>query len=331
MDRKTTAGHIACFLAYAIFGLNIVFCRDIALCGAIPPLALFTIRAIGATALFWLLSLIISIKDKHLPSHSSRSKSTKDSIEANEKNVVKARKNVIDKEDWWKVIAASLLGLFVPQVTFLKAISMVTTVDASIIQSVNPIFTMFFAAIFLKEPITPKKALGVLISLGGIIFLILNSVHASNGVEQTQPWGVFWLLVNGISFSLYLGIFRPLIAKYDVITFMKWMFLVSLIVSLPLSIGGLIHAEYAIISGKVWLEIGFLVVFATLFAYFLIPYGQQRLRPTLVSMYTYVQPIIAVAVSIIIGMDKLTWQKALAMVLVFAGVALVNRSRAKAN
>jgi len=48
-------------------------------------------------------------------------------------------------------------------------------------------------------------------------------------------------------------------------------------------------------------------------------------------MYTYVQPIIAVAVSIIIGMDKLTWQKALAMVLVFAGVALVNRSRAKAN
>lgn len=300
MDKRTTAGHIACFLAYAIFGINIVCCRDIAKCGAIPPLALFTIRAIGAAALFWAIALFTP-----------------------------ARK--IDKEDWWKIIAASLLGLFTPQVTFLKAIAMVTTVDASIIQSVNPIFTMFIAALFLKEPITAKKGLGVLISLGGIILLIFNSVHVSNGVELTQPWGVFWLLINGLSFSLYLGIFRPLIAKYDVITFMKWMFLVSLAVSLPLSFTDLLHADYASISGKVWLEIGFLVIFATLFAYFLIPYGQQRLRPTLVSMYTYIQPIIAVAISIVIGMDRLTWQKALAMILVFVGVALVNKSRAKAD
>ena len=63
-------------------------------------------------------------------------------------------------------------------------------------------------------------------------------------------------------------------------------------------------------------------------AYFLIPYGQQRIRPTLVSMYTYLQPIIAAVISIITGLDVLTWQKLLATLLVFAGVFLVIRSRA---
>ena len=40
--------------------------------------------------------------------------------------------------------------------------------------------------------------------------------------------------------------------------------------------------------------------------YFLIPYGQKRIRPTLVSMYSYIQPIIATVISIILAMNILT-------------------------
>ena len=63
-------------------------------------------------------------------------------------------------------------------------------------------------------------------------------------------------------------------------------------------------------------------------AYFLIPFGQKRIRPTLVSMYSYIQPMLAAVVSICIGQDTVTWQKITAALLVFSGVAVVNRSRA---
>ena len=66
-------------------------------------------------------------------------------------------------------------------------------------------------------------------------------------------------------------------------------------------------------------------------AYFLIPFGQKRLRPTLVSMYTYLQPIIAAVVSISAGMDSLNWQKILSTILIVGGVILVSRSRAAAR
>ena len=291
-------GHLSIAATYTIFGLNLVFCKDIANSGTVSPYVLFTLRATGASILFWLLSLILP-------------------------------KEKVDKGDFLKIVAASLFGLFIPQMTFLMAITMTSAIDTAIIGTLGPIFTMFFAFFFLGEPITGKKAGGVAISFAGILFLIFNSVHAG-GAASTSPWGVVLLLVNSLSFSLYLGVFRPLISKYSVVTLMKWAFLFSLIVSLPISAKGLFATDFTSIPANVRWEIGYLIFFATFVAYFLIPYGQKFIRPTLVSMYSYIQPIIAAIVSIRAGLDTLSWQKILASVLVVGGVILVSKSRAAA-
>ena len=295
MKGEKLIGHLSIAGAYTIFGLNIVFCKDISNSGAVAPVVLFTLRAIGASALFWLISLFMP-------------------------------KEKIERGDMPKIMAASFVGLFVPQMTFLFAITMATSIDTAILSTLGPIFTMFFAFIFLGEPITGKKAGGVTLSFVGVLFLIFNSVHAG-GAEVTTPLGIVLLLVNSLSFSLYLGLFRPLISKYSVITFMKWMFLFSLVLSLPFSASGLIHTDYAAIPSLVKWEIAYLIVFATFVAYFLIPLGQKHIRPTLVSMYTYLQPIIAAIVSIWTGIDTLTWQKVLSTFLVVGGVVMVSRSR----
>jgi len=296
MVNDKLKGHLSIAAAYTIFGLNLVFCKDIANSQTVSPYVLFTLRAIGASALFWLLSMLMP-------------------------------REKVDREDYWKIAAASLVGLFIPQMTFLMAITMTSAIDTAIIGTLGPIFTMFFAFFFLKEPITGMKAGGVALSFAGILYLIFNSVQ-SGGAAATSPWGVILLLVNSLSFSLYLGLFRPLIAKYSVVTFMKWSFLFSLLLSLPVSAKGFMTTDFAAIPVNVRWEIGYLVLFATFFAYFLIPYGQKFIRPTLVSMYSYAQPIIAAIVSIWVGVDTLTWQKVLASALVVGGVVLVSRSRA---
>ena len=295
----TLAGHLAIAGAYTIFGLNIVFCKDIANSAVISPMVLFVLRAVGATALFWVLSLFLP-------------------------------KEPVDKGDFLKIAAASCVGLFIPQMTFLMAITMATSIDTAIMSTLGPIFTMVFAFLFLKEPITGKKAGGVALSFAGVIFLILNSVH-EGGASESSPMGIGLLLVNSLSFALYLGMFRPLISKYSVVTFMKWMFLFSLLLSLPFSVKGLLETDFLAIPALVRWEIGYLIFFATFVAYFLIPFGQKQLRPTLVSMYTYLQPIIAAVISIWTGLDVVTWQKCLATVLIVGGVVLVSRSRAAAS
>jgi drug/metabolite transporter (DMT)-like permease len=204
---------------------------------------------------------------------------------------------------------------------------MATPLDTGILGTLGPIFTMFFAFLFLKEPITFKKAGGVALSFAGVLLLVLNSVHAA-GPASTTPMGFALLLLNSLSFALYLGAFRPLIARYSVVTFMKWMFLFSLVMALPFSVRGLLALDFGAIPPKVGWEIGYLIFFATFVAYFLIPFGQKRIRPTLVSLYTYLQPVIAAVISVWIGMDTLSWQKILSAFLIVAGVILVSRSRA---
>ena len=289
-------GHIACLTAYTIFGLNIVICKDLTSSGAISPLALFTIRSLGAGALFWIISLFMP-------------------------------KQSVERSDLPKILVASILGFFLTQICFLMAISRITPMDCSIVSSLSPIYTMFIAAYVLKEPLSAQKIGGVVLSLCGIIYLILNSVTSTATVVQTTPLGVLLMLGNSLCFSLYLGIFKPTISKYSVVTFMKWIFLFASLLSLPFSAKELLSIEFAALPTSYIAELAFLVICATFTTYFLIPVGQKILRPTLVSMYSYVQPIVAIVVSIYVGMDTLSWQKVLAALTVFTGVVLVSYSK----
>ena len=298
-NSSSISGHIACFTAYAIFGVNIIVCKDLTSGHLISPITIFTLRSLGAGLMFWILSLF-------LPSEK------------------------VDKKDYLKILAAAFLGYFVTQLTFLVAIPDVTPMHCSIISSMSPIYTMFIAAIVLKEPLSWQKASGVALSLCGILFLIFNNASGSSGVAESKLSGIFMMFLNSLSFSLYLGIFKPVIAKYSVVTFMKWIFLFSALMSLPLSFREVVSLEWTRIPSVQMWELGFLIVFATFVSYFLIPFGQKRIRPTLVSMYSYIQPIIATIISIILCMDILTWQKLMAALMVFAGVFIVSRSRAKA-
>ena len=294
--REKTLGHLACFIAYAIFGINIIVCKDLTGSRLLSPIALFFIRSLGAGSLFWLLSLF-------------------------------RPKEKVEKKDMGKILMASLLGFFVTQVTFLVAIPDITPMDCSIVSSLSPIYTMFIAAFALKEPITLRKAGGVAISFLGIIYLILNSVTGAGSTVETSWKGILLMIANSLCFALYLGLFKPVITKYSVITFMKWIFLFSFCVAAPFSVKGLTEVDWAAIPSVQYAELAYLIICATFVTYFLIPVAQKRIRPTIISMYSYVQPIIAIVVSIAVGMDELTWQKVLAAGMVFGGVIIVSYSR----
>jgi drug/metabolite transporter (DMT)-like permease len=239
-------------------------------------------------------------------------------------------KEKIERKDYKRIFAASMLGFFTCQITFLVGLPYITPMDCSILTAMSPIYTMAIAAIVLKEPITLQKAGGVAISFAGIIYLIVSKV-SSGGAAETTPFGIIMLILNSLSFSLYLGIFKPLISKYSAVTFMKWIFLYAFAVSFPFAGKEIVTLDWSSIPRLQIAELGYLIVFATFITYFLIPIGQKRIRPTLVSMYSYVQPIIAIIISICIGMDTLTWPKVLAAFMVFGGVVIVSYSKSRAK
>ena len=295
MEKNSTlVGNLTCLVAYGIFGFNIISCKSIALDGNITPMALFCLRSFGATALFWIWSMFTAPREQ------------------------------IEKKDAWKVAVASFLGLFMTQLSFLFAITQTTAVDASIMSTLSPIMTLVISALVIRERITWSGILGIVLSLIGVLILIFNCVSIRSGADSTSIWGILGMLVNTLCFASYVGIFKPLIQKYSVVTFMKWMFLFSSLMALPFAFGAFRESNLAAVPTDVVWQVLFVVVAATFIAYFLIPIGQKRLRPVVVCMYTYVQPIIAMVIALALGLDTLNALKVMASVLVFTGVGLVN-------
>ena len=297
-DKSYTA-HICMFIACAMWGLMAPLGKD-AMANGISGLAMVTFRTTGAAICFWLTSLFTRNKEKVL-SH-----------------------------DLLLLFFASMLGIVLNQCCFTIGLSITSPVNASIITTTMPIVTMILAAIFLKEPITGKKVGGIFLGASGALLLIMGSTHPA-GKSSGNTLGDLLCLTAQCSFAVYLTLFKRLVQKYSVVTSMKWMFTYASIVILPFSYKEISTLKWDVIESQTWIETCFVVVGATFLAYILMIRGQKLLRPTLVSMYSYIQPIVACLVSVAAGLGVFSGLQAIAVVLVFSGVWLVTQSKSRAQ
>lgn len=297
--ERSYKGHVALLTANLIFGLNTPISKTVLGLDAISPYALTMFRMIGAAIIFWCASAFV-------------------------------RKERVARKDLVMLFFASLLGIQLNQTMFLIGLSKTSPIDASIVVTLVPILTMIISAMYLKEPITWKKVVGVLIGASGALLLILSS-RSSAGASSGNMVGNMLCLLSAASFATYLTVFKPLIVKYRPVTLMKWMFLYAAVCSIPFGYKEIAFIDYSALTLDNYVRIGYVVLFATFIAYILIPIGQQNLRPTVVSMYNYLQPLVSSVVAVLMGMDIFGWEKALAGVLVFLGVYVVTRSKSRAQ
>ena len=191
---------------------------------------------------------------------------------------------------------------------------------------------LIWAALILKEPITRMKTFGVLLGICGAISLILQSTQGSN--QASSLGGNLLITVSGFMYSIYLVVSKPLTLKYSSVTMMKWMFLFSTLITLPFAIESIwntpaFHKE--VFDGQELGAIFFVLFGATFVPYLLIPLALKRIRPTTVSMYNYIQPIVASFIAVFIGQDSFSVTKLVSAALVFSGVYLVTQSKSRAD
>ena len=286
-------GHLAILGANLIFGFNASFSKAVLL--EMDPHLLTLFRVMGACILFWSVSLF-------------------------------TKKERISWRDLLLMLGASLFGIVINQFCYLEGLSRTGVINSATISTQTPIITMLLAAIILREPITWKKAIGVFIGMCGALLLVLQNGLDFRGAELD---GMLFCFTSSISFALYLTLFRHLIERHSPITLMKWMFLYASIIGSVVYHKELISFNPTAISPQLWWRIAYVVVAATFIAYILIPISQRVLRPTTISMYSYLQPIIATLSAIAMGLDVLNFSKIIAICLVFIGVYMVTMSKSK--
>ena len=283
------------------FGLLAPVSKSLFGTGLVSAYALTMMRMGGGAVVFWIASLFT--RREHVP-----------------------------PRDLLLFFFASLLGIVLNQGTYVLGVSKTSPIDASVVTTTTPIFVMIIAALYLREPITGKKILGVVVGAAGALLLILSGAHLVSGrTGSGSVSGDLLCLFAQLSFATYFVVFKKLISRYSPVTLMKWMFLYATACCLPFGYSDLKAVGWAELGWTNYAQIAYVVLGATFLAYLLMPIGQKNLRPTVASSYNYVQPLVATLVAVSLGMDTFGWLKGVAVLLVFAGVYIVTISKSRSK
>lgn len=295
-NNKPLIAHLCMFCAGAFWGLMAPVGKD-AMLNGIDGIDLVSFRVLGGAILFWITSLFT--KKEHIP-----------------------------LKDIFKLAGAGIFALVFNQCSYTIGLNMTSPSNSSIMTTSMPIFAMVLSFLILKEPITWKKVIGVLLGCSGAVIIITTSATAGNA-KVGNIWGDLLCMSAQLSFALYLALFKPLVQKYSLFTVNKWMFTWSTILIWPFTLGHVSNIDFANVPMSTWWESGYVVFFGTYLGYICMMMGQKVLRPTVVSVYNYVQPLVSVTVSVIVGLAVFKGAQAIAAVLVFSGVWLVVKSKSK--
>ena len=282
---------IAAFLATSIYGINHTVAKEV-MPVYIGSSGFIMLRLLGATLIFWLTSLFTP----------------------NEK---------IEKKDFLKILIASILGMCVNMLAFFRGLELSTPINSGIIITLSPVLVLILSYFFLKEKVTVKKIIGILIGFSGAVFLILNS--SKTGINAPNiPLGNSFFLLNASAYAGYLIVIKPLTSKYNIFTLMKWLFLIGLVLSTPITFNQFVEVNWTELPWFAIWRMAYVVIGTTFLTYLFNIYALKTLSPTTVGSFIYLQPIITIGFALITGNDVLDTTKLFSCLLVFIGIYLVS-------
>jgi drug/metabolite transporter (DMT)-like permease len=231
----------------------------------------------------------------------------------------------IERKDVGRFIFCALTGIVINQTLFIKGLTLTSATHASLLMLGTPLVVSFFASWVLKEKFTVFKSIGLLLGVGGSVFLILqkeNSQHASNYL-----WGDLLILLNAISYSIFFIAVKPLMKTYSPMHVIRWVFTIGFIVLLPIGWMQITHTDWHAFNAKYLVVLFAIAITGTFLAYYFNAYGLQHLGASVTGTYIYTQPVFAVLIAVLFLNESFSWQKGLSAVLIFAGVYLVSFRR----
>ncbi len=230
-------------------------------------------------------------------------------------------KEKIEKSDRKKIFLCALFGVAFNQLLFSTGLSLTSPINASLMMTVTPIIVLIISAIKGFERITPIRILGLILGTIGTGALLLS------GKEQFQELfiGDILVLLNAVSWALFLVIAKPLLAKYHFITVSRWMFNLGFILVLPFSINSFLETKWQNFDTTAYLSIGFIIIFATYISYILNVGVLKKVNPSVAGSYIYLQPVFAAVIALILGKHELTTEKIVYSILILTGVFFINK------
>ena len=291
--NKRSLAHIALVFTNIFFAINLTAVKHLTNLELAKPFGINVVRVGVTVLLFWILYLLKPVNIK------------------------------IDKPDRKRLFLCALVGIAINQLFFLKGLSLTYPIHAALLLLITPILIVFIAAWVLKERMGLLKVTGLALGISGALVLVL--AKESSGNSENVLLGDLFIIINAVSYTIYFIMVKPLMAKYNPIVILRWIFTIGLVLVLPFGWVEFTQIPWNKYTAIDFTSMGLVVISGTFLAYLFNLYGIKILGASIAGFYIYTQPVFAALIAMLFLHEELSSYKIMAAILIFTGVYLANK------
>jgi drug/metabolite transporter (DMT)-like permease len=222
-----------------------------------------------------------------------------------------------------RLALAGWLGVTANQSLFLFGLRHTTAVNATILVTTVPVFTVFGSLLLGLERPSPLKLSGIALAGLGALYLV-GPERLS--LEPGVALGNLLILLGMACYAGYFLVAKPILARLDPVTVSAYVMLFAAIGALPIGVPAVLGAELGGVGRTTWLLVGYIVLFPTVGTYFLNLWALRRASSNTVATFIYLQPLFAgLSAPFVLG-EAITGRTIGAGAVIFTGLALVLRA-----
>jgi drug/metabolite transporter (DMT)-like permease len=228
--------------------------------------------------------------------------------------------------DYARLALYSLLGVVANQLLYVQGLAYTTAINANILITTVPVFTLAIALVLRQERAAPLKVAGLALAMVGAVGLI-----GPGGLDLSprHALGNAMIALNALCYAAYLVLSKDILHRYPPLTVITWVFAFGALGVLPFGVPALLSSDLSAVSGTTWLAVLFIIAFPTVASYWLSLWALRRVESSRVAIYVYIQPVVTVLIAPWLLGERLGLSAALAGIAIFIGIALVTFGREK--
>lgn len=230
----------------------------------------------------------------------------------------------VDRRDILKLVGAALLIGVLRKTFIMYGLSMTSPIDGSIIDTIVPLLVLLLSVALGIDRFTKLKVAGLVLGMGGAVAVVLTGISTAH--THSHLWGNIMIFLCACATALYMVWFKRLVAKYRITTVLRWVYCISALVMLPIGAREIVHTDFAGMDAKIIAASLFVLMVPTYVPNLMLNYALRFVQPTVTSIYTYLQPVLAIVLSVAMGLDRLHADTVIFALVIFVGVGLVLRS-----
>ena len=225
-------------------------------------------------------------------------------------------------KDYFKIFIIGILGTFLYNLFLYLGINTMQASQAFIINYLWPIMTVIFACIILKEKITIRKIIAIIISFIGVI--IVSSNGNLLNIEKSSIIGTIYCIFGAISYGLFSVLNKK--QNYNKYTSMMLFYLSSFCISL---IYCLCAKKTFIPETNQFLGLLWIGVFTKAIAFTTWALALEKGDTARISNIAYITPFISLVWTSVILKEKLSIYSIIGLIIIILGIFIQMKNNKK--